>query len=121
MLLAIGAKMLLMPHLNLGFFTTCTLLYLSLICCLFSRKDFKNYAEVCFRTFGDRIKHWVTINEPMIMAKFGYAMGIAPPGRCSDRTTCPEGNAATEPYIVGHNLLLAHAAVARLYKDKYQV
>ncbi|XVF54652.1 hypothetical protein PTKIN_Ptkin05aG0198500 [Pterospermum kingtungense] len=83
-------------------------------------RDFKNYAEICFRSFGDRVKHWVTINEPMIMAKFGYDMGIAPPGRCSNRIMCPAGNSATEPYIAGHNLLLAHAVVARLYKNKYQ-
>ncbi|XVF11561.1 hypothetical protein REPUB_Repub08aG0038300 [Reevesia pubescens] len=45
---------------------------------------------------------------------------VAPPGRCSDRTTCPAGNSATEPYIAAHNLLLAHATVAKLYKKKYQ-
>ncbi|XVE54510.1 hypothetical protein DITRI_Ditri03aG0087700 [Diplodiscus trichospermus] len=83
-------------------------------------KDFTNYAEICFRTFGDRVKNWITINEANVIAKFGYTTGIAPPGRCSDRTTCPAGNAATEPYIVAHNILLAHASAARLYKEKYQ-
>ncbi|XP_022736810.1 beta-glucosidase 13-like [Durio zibethinus] len=83
-------------------------------------KDFRDYAEICFKTFGDRVKNWITINEPLIIAKLGYTMGVAPPGRCSDRTTCPAGNAATEPYIAGHNLLLAHAAAAKLYKEKYQ-
>ncbi|XVF49662.1 hypothetical protein PTKIN_Ptkin04bG0030900 [Pterospermum kingtungense] len=83
-------------------------------------EDFKNYAEICFKTFGDRVKNWITINEPLIMAKFGYAMGVAPPGRCSDGTSCPAGNSATEPYIAAHNILLAHATVAKLYKDKYQ-
>ncbi|XVF11560.1 hypothetical protein REPUB_Repub08aG0038200 [Reevesia pubescens] len=83
-------------------------------------KDFKNYAEICFKTFGDRVKNWITINEPLIIAKMGYALGAAPPGRCSDRTTCPAGNSATEPYIAAHNLLLAHATVAKLYKKKYQ-
>ncbi|KAK8680339.1 hypothetical protein V6N13_109286 [Hibiscus sabdariffa] len=83
-------------------------------------EDFKNYAEICFKTFGDRVKHWITINEPFIVAKFGYAAGIAAPGRCSDRKVCAHGNSGTEPYIVIHNLLLAHATAARLYKDKYQ-
>ncbi|XP_039042756.1 GDSL esterase/lipase At5g08460-like [Hibiscus syriacus] len=51
----------------------------------------------------------------------GYALGIGPPGRCSDRNFCPNGNAATEPYIVSHNLLLAvHATAASLYKQNYQ-
>ncbi|EOY22426.1 Beta-glucosidase 15 [Theobroma cacao] len=83
-------------------------------------KDFKKYAEICFKAFGDRVKNWITINEPLIIANFGYSTGVAPPGRCSDRKRCPAGNSATEPYIVAHNLLLAHATVARLYKDKYQ-
>lgn len=47
-------------------------------------------------------------------------MGIAPPGRCSDRKKCPSGNSSTEPSIASHNLLLAHATAARLYKQKFQ-
>ncbi|MBA0764346.1 hypothetical protein Gotri_013702 [Gossypium trilobum] len=82
--------------------------------------DFKDYAEICFKTFGDRVKNWITINEPLIMAKMGYGLGVAPPGRCSDRKMCPNGNAATEPYIVAHNVLLAHATAAKLYKKEYQ-
>lgn len=31
------------------------------------------------------------------------------------------GNSSTEPYIAAHNLILAHAAVYKLYKEKYQV
>ncbi|KAJ9140194.1 hypothetical protein P3X46_030870 [Hevea brasiliensis] len=82
--------------------------------------DFKDYCEVCFRTFGDRVKNWITINEPLMISQLGFDLGIAPPGRCSDRATCEAGNSSTEPYIVTHNLLLAHAATARLYRDKYQ-
>ncbi|KAK9995489.1 hypothetical protein SO802_020175 [Lithocarpus litseifolius] len=30
------------------------------------------------------------------------------------------GNSSTEPYIVSHNIILAHAAAFRLYREKYQ-
>ncbi|KAJ7956080.1 putative Beta-glucosidase [Quillaja saponaria] len=83
--------------------------------------DFKDYSELCFRTFGDRVKNWVTINEPFIIAAMGYDLGVAAPGRCSKPfSTCPEGNSATEPYIVAHNLLLAHATVVNLYREKFK-
>ncbi|PQQ08542.1 beta-glucosidase 12-like [Prunus yedoensis var. nudiflora] len=29
-------------------------------------------------------------------------------------------NSATKPYIVSHNLLLAHATVVELYREKFQ-
>ncbi|KAK4760164.1 hypothetical protein SAY87_023296 [Trapa incisa] len=80
--------------------------------------DFKEYSDLCFKTFGDRVKNWITMNEPLILAEFGHELGFAAPGRCSFR--CKQGNSSIEPYIVTHNQLLAHATVARLYKEKFQ-
>ncbi|XP_047067450.1 beta-glucosidase 12-like isoform X1 [Lolium rigidum] len=84
--------------------------------------DYKDYAEVCFREFGDRVKHWITFNEPWSFSVASYAMGIFAPGRCSswELGKCSVGDSGTEPYIVGHHQLLAHAAAVRLYKQKYQ-
>lgn len=33
----------------------------------------------------------------------------------------PVGDPGTEPYIVSHNQLLAHAAAVKLYREEYQV
>ncbi|ONI35248.1 hypothetical protein PRUPE_1G525400 [Prunus persica] len=84
--------------------------------------DFKDYCEICFKTFGDRVKNWITINEPYIIAVMGYDSGVSPPGRCSVPSLfpCTSGNSSTEPYIVTHNLLLAHATAVRLYREKFQ-
>ncbi|KAL9235761.1 hypothetical protein vseg_010497 [Gypsophila vaccaria] len=86
-------------------------------------EDFTAYADVCFREFGDRVRHWTTINEANIFSMGGYDAGNSPPGRCSTSPlgiTCPEGDSTTEPYIAAHHLLLAHASVFNLYKNKYK-
>ncbi|CAN6453732.1 unnamed protein product [Victoria cruziana] len=85
-------------------------------------RDFTNFADLCFKEFGDRVKHWITLNEPFSYADGGYVTGTLAPGRCTRVLgNCTVGNSGTEPYIVAHNLLLSHANVAKLYKDKYQV
>ncbi|RDX86878.1 hypothetical protein CR513_31718, partial [Mucuna pruriens] len=83
--------------------------------------DFHDYAEFCFKTFGDRVKHWVSLNEPGPFSLGGYSAGYFAPGRCSKYAgNCTVGDSATEPYIVAHHLILAHATAASLYKNKYQ-
>lgn len=69
------------------------------------------------------MKHWITFNEPSNFCSAGYDTGIAAPGRCSSwmAENCTAGDSGREPYIVGHHLLLAHAAAVKLYKEKYQV
>ncbi|KAL6905874.1 hypothetical protein ACP4OV_003475 [Aristida adscensionis] len=59
--------------------------------------DFREFAEVCFRNFGDRVKHWFTFNEPYVFCNNAYS-----------------------PYAAGHHLLLAHAEAARVYRSRYQ-
>ncbi|CAI0413349.1 unnamed protein product [Linum tenue] len=86
------------------------------------RTDFRDYVDLCFKEYGDRVKYWITINEPFTVAKGGYYAGDLAPGRCTSHGnfTCDEGESGTEPYFVGHNLLLAHATAVQLYKQKYQ-
>ncbi|KAH9328283.1 hypothetical protein KI387_000391, partial [Taxus chinensis] len=85
-------------------------------------EDFSLFAEKCFQEFGDRVKYWTTINEPLVFCMYGYDKGLHAPGRCSSTVgNCTAGNSATEPYIVAHNLLLAHSAVVKIYRTKYQV
>ncbi|PHT70826.1 Vicianin hydrolase [Capsicum annuum] len=84
-------------------------------------KDYADYADICFKEFGDRVKHWITLNEPLSYSMNGYAKGTFAPGRCSSYVgNCTKGNSATEPYIVAHNLLLAHATGVKVYRQKYQ-
>jgi len=78
--------------------------------------DYTAYAEACFRLFGDRVKQWITFNEPYLTSYFGYEVGIHAPGRCN-----LQNPVASEIYTVAHNILLAHAAAVEAYRSKYQV
>ncbi|CAH2079264.1 unnamed protein product [Thlaspi arvense] len=84
--------------------------------------DFKDYADLCFKEFGGKVKNWLTINQLYTVPTRGYAIGTDAPGRCSQAIDerCYGGNSSTEPYIVAHNQLLAHAAVVDLYRKKYK-
>ncbi|KHN37143.1 Cyanogenic beta-glucosidase [Glycine soja] len=44
--------------------------------------DFRDYAKLCFKEFGNRVKHWITLNEPRSVSNNGYANGRFAPGRC---------------------------------------
>ncbi|TXG64061.1 hypothetical protein EZV62_011055 [Acer yangbiense] len=83
--------------------------------------NFADYAEFCFKTFGDRVKNWFTYNEPRVIAALGFDNGINPPSRCSKAFgNCTAGDSSTEPYIAAHNMILSHAQAVRRYRDKYQ-
>ncbi|KAL8040531.1 hypothetical protein ABFX02_10G104500 [Erythranthe guttata] len=102
-------------------------------------QDFAEFAEVCFFEFGDRVKHWITTNESWTYTHHGYINGSFPPnhgsystgGSSSETTThrCARGvdqsvlgrsNPGTEPYLVAHHLILAHAAAVEIYRRDYQ-
>jgi beta-glucosidase len=82
--------------------------------------DYEHYARIAFKTYGDRVKHWLTFNEPWVSAKLGYGYGGKAPGRCSDRAKCSEGDSSTEPWIVGHSILLAHGRAVKAYRTDFQ-
>eukprot|EP00250_Pteridium_aquilinum_P014750 c22177_g1_i2 orf=188-1795(+) len=87
-------------------------------------EDFANYANTCFAAFGDRVKNWITFDEPNDYAGLGFATSQNPPGRCTSGVigygNCWEGDSGTEPYIAGHNLILAHAEAVNIYRTYYQ-
>ena len=42
---------------------------------------FKEYASVCSGHFGDRVKHWMVLNEPLAFIALGYLLGKHAPAR----------------------------------------
>ncbi|CAN1830579.1 Beta-glucosidase 12 [Linum perenne] len=88
----------------------------------YTKKDYVDYCDLLFKEYGSKVKKWITLNEPMIMTAKAYDEGVFPPGHCSPwvNRACRVGDSGIEPYIVAHNLLLAHSAAYHLYKSKYQ-
>ncbi|KAF2319488.1 hypothetical protein GH714_016329 [Hevea brasiliensis] len=41
--------------------------------------DFRDYADLLFDKFGDRVKHWMTFNEPWALSRFAYDDGVFAP------------------------------------------
>ncbi|XP_048233206.1 beta-glucosidase 42 [Ricinus communis] len=75
-------------------------------------KYFAIYADTCFASFGDRVKNWITLNEPLQTSVNGYDGGIFAPGR--------HEQSETEPYLVAHHQILAHSAAVCIYRSKYK-
>ncbi|KAL6561643.1 hypothetical protein OROMI_017244 [Orobanche minor] len=44
------------------------------------RKYLADYAELCFKTFGERVGNWQTFNEPIVVASLGYDTAFFVPG-----------------------------------------
>jgi len=43
--------------------------------------DFARYTHVLVETFGDKVKHWMPLNEPMLNVGGGFFAGRIPPSR----------------------------------------
>ncbi len=42
---------------------------------------FSSYAEFCVKQFGDRVKRWMILNEPLVFTGAGYFLGVHAPGK----------------------------------------
>ncbi|KAK6132718.1 hypothetical protein DH2020_033523 [Rehmannia glutinosa] len=85
------------------------------------QEEYVHFAETCFKNFADRVKYWITINEPNLFSEMAYERADYPPARCSlPFGNCGNGNSDVEPLIVVHNMLLAHAKAAKLYRERFK-
>jgi beta-glucosidase len=70
---------------------------------------FAEYAAVCFDAYGDRVRWWLTINEPWIVGLLGYLHGLHAPGYKGD---------VLGEVTVFHHLLLAHGRAVQEYRRR---
>ena len=67
---------------------------------------FGAYAEAVGARLGDRVRHWITLNEPWVIAWLGYGYGIHAPGRTS----------AADAIAAAHHVLLAHGLATEVLR-----
>ncbi len=60
---------------------------------------FADYARLAAEHFGDRVRNWMTFNEPQIFIQAGYVTGVHAPGLILP---------AAEVLLAAHHVLLAH-------------
>jgi beta-glucosidase len=68
-----------------------------------SAQRFADYAAIAAGALGDRVRHWITLNEPWCSAFLGYASGRQAPGR----TSHADAVAAAHHLLLGHGLATA--------------
>jgi beta-glucosidase len=68
---------------------------------------FEEYAQVLSSRLGDRVKHWITHNEPWCTAVLGYGLGIFAPGLKDKRLELQ----------TAHHLLLSHGLSVPIIRE----
>lgn len=69
---------------------------------------FVYFAEKCFELFADRVKVWITFNEPIVIVEGQYLYGFHYP-------CVVDGKKAVQ---AGYNIALASAKAIKVYKEK---
>ena len=77
---------------------------------------FGKYARACFELFGDRVKYWSTVNEPIVSVFAGYyAINSEGPGYFP-----PFEHDKKKAYRACHIMNLAHMRAVKIYREMGQ-
>jgi beta-glucosidase len=67
---------------------------------------FNKFVKICIEEFGDRVKYWTPLNEPLVFTSAGYLLGLHAPGRKGFNNFLP----------AAYHAMLANAEAGRLIK-----
>ena len=67
---------------------------------------FSEYTELMTKRLGDRVKHWITLNEPWCSASLGYLYGAHAPGVQDPKRA----------FLAAHYLLLSHGEAMKIIR-----
>lgn len=69
---------------------------------------FADYTKAVVERLSDRVRHWITINEPQCIVHFGHGDGSHAPGLKLD---------LREQLVAAHNVLLAHGNAVAVIRE----
>lgn len=70
---------------------------------------FEEFSDVSARFFGDRVKNWMTINEPICASLLSYTWGHHAPGMKDSYSGL----------VAAHHLLLSHGLAVKAIREQY--
>jgi beta-glucosidase len=68
---------------------------------------FETYVACCVKHFGDRVKNWIVLNEPVAFTGAGYMLGVHAPGKKNLESF----------FAAAHHATLCQAAGARILRS----
>lgn len=72
---------------------------------------FKDYSRFLFEKFGEKVKHWITINDPKKICVNGYG---------SDSQAPFVNISGIAEYMCARNILVAHAETYHMYDSEFR-
>ncbi|XP_071053253.1 myrosinase 1-like [Onthophagus taurus] len=72
---------------------------------------FVEYARLVFEIFGNRVKYWITFNDPLTFCLRSYTDANFPPVGTNSKISI---------YLCSYVVLKSHAAVYRLYENSFK-
>ena len=69
---------------------------------------FSEYVAAVADRLGDRVRHWITHNEPWVVSWVGHGWGHHAPGRTSD----------ADALATAHHLLLSHGQAVQILRER---
>lgn len=75
---------------------------------------FSEYVSVCTDTYGDKVKNWMVLNEPMSFTGLGYGIGYHAPGKRGLKNFLPAAHHACMCQSIGGSIVRDNIADANI-------
>lgn len=73
---------------------------------------FERFTETMVNALSDKVKYWITFNEPQCFVRLGYYLGMLAPW---------EKNCESEIENISRNVMLAHGRAVKVIRDKAKI